>query len=258
MVKKNKIHIFGDSFAFGHNQDKFFPSYNIWRELKGTEILPPEWFVILSQNLKCDYQNYAHMGASNDSIFHQFVDAINNFNENDIVILNWTYLHRFRWGSDIKEHKNGYLDISVSFGEPKEIKKNFSDLTKNQILYNRSTQHIWIRDILNYTKVISNLLDCRKVKVFFWDTDGNILNKLSDYYLNPIYLCNNQILKNVVTTNYMFDDTETCDFFKLIRFYGGGTISYETNGFVPDIVHLGEEGHRIQAELFYNHIKKYI
>jgi len=36
---------------------------------------------------------------------------------------------------------------------------------------------------------------------------------------------------------------------------GGKTIESETNGIVNDPVHLGESGHIVQSELFYDYIK---
>ena len=42
-----------------------------------------------------------------------------------------------------------------------------------------------------------------------------------------------------------------------IQMLGGRTISEETNELVIDHIHFGESGHRIQADLFYEHIIKY-
>ena len=42
--------------------------------------------------------------------------------------------------------------------------------------------------------------------------------------------------------------------FNIIQKNGGKTINEETEGKIPDN-HLGESGHKVQAELFYNHIK---
>jgi hypothetical protein len=43
----------------------------------------------------------------------------------------------------------------------------------------------------------------------------------------------------------------------MIMFKGGETIYMETNHVVEDDTHLGEKGHKIQAELFYEYILKY-
>ena len=47
------------------------------------------------------------------------------------------------------------------------------------------------------------------------------------------------------------------DFMSMIMFKGGETIYMETNHVVEDDTHLGEKGHRVQAELFYEYILKY-
>ena len=44
-------------------------------------------------------------------------------------------------------------------------------------------------------------------------------------------------------------------FFETISHYGGKTVQEETNYECTDN-HLGESGHRVQSELFYNYIKK--
>ena len=46
-------------------------------------------------------------------------------------------------------------------------------------------------------------------------------------------------------------------FFNTIKKYGGQTIFEETNNIISDI-HLGESGHRVQFELFYEYINNQI
>ena len=38
----NTLHLFGDSFTEGHNLDKSFPWYKVWKEWRGGN-LPPVW-----------------------------------------------------------------------------------------------------------------------------------------------------------------------------------------------------------------------
>ena len=45
-------------------------------------------------------------------------------------------------------------------------------------------------------------------------------------------------------------------FFETINYYGGKTVQEETNFNCTDN-HLGESGHRVQSELFFNYIMKY-
>jgi len=251
------IYIFGDSFSFGHNEDYSFGPYKEWRKYLKSDKLPEEWFVYLSKKLGITYSNHGFPGASNDQIFHKFVETSHKIRKGDIVIINWTYVHRFRWGTDDPKYRDGIIPMSSVFEYNWWTSRCFKK-TRDQIVLNRDTYDLFKKDVYNYQNLISRIADYENYKVFFWDADGRILSSLSDFKKNPQYICSKQIsnLKIKKDTELWYSDV--APIFKLIFSKGGKTIQGETNGKVLDNTHLGGSGHRIQGELFYNHIKKYI
>ena len=93
-----------------------------------------------------------------------------------------------------------------------------------------------------YQKLIEQFCKLLGVELYFWSSDDNIIYKENKQFITEKkYLLNNLI-------------SHTNNVFNIIQKNDGKTINEETNGEIPDN-HLGESGHKVQAELFYNHIK---
>jgi hypothetical protein len=97
---------------------------------------------------------------------------------------------------------------------------------------------------LNYEKIINTLSKYIGFKVFYWCADYKIsINLQSNTHNDSNYLCNEYIQE---------DETIFSEIFRR----NGQRIQEETNGLIKDL-HMGESGHKIQAELFYEYILKY-
>lgn len=85
---------FGDSMTFGHGcvlnyeGDAYYKQYK-----KNDDDLI--WPVILANRLGYELNNLGKCGASNDYIFDKMIDNYHLISENDIVIVNKTFSHRF-------------------------------------------------------------------------------------------------------------------------------------------------------------------
>ena len=248
---------FGDSFTGGHFQDVHFKPYQQWKEFRGGN-LPPVWIDLLGEKLNMDVLNYGHGGNSNQEIFETICKKCHQFKKDDIVIVNWTEIHRFRW-SALGNHRaaEGIVDVpywrrmSAASDDSEEIRKQ----TKIDIIENRSS-NLYVEEIYNYEKIIDQLSKSVGFNVFYWSGDSDII-----YKLPPDELKQNKYIINDLISNITENPPDMFRlggiFFDTIKHYGGLIVYEETNHKCTD-THLGESGHRVQFELFYDYIIKNI
>ena len=190
---------------------------------------PKSWSEILSEKLNMTLVNKARGGFGNDAIFDEFCMVSDKIKKNDIVIIGWSYLNRFRvprFFNNIWEWNN----ISV-FSDISELSKKTIEeigVSRDCILYET--------EIHNREKLIREYSKLKGFKVYFWNAAFPLENE--DGYL----------LQNIEKETYL--DT----FITFVSRLGGQQIIEETNGIVDDS-HFGEKGHIIQANLFYDEIK---
>jgi hypothetical protein len=226
----NTLYTFGCSFTEDYKKSN---SYNEYKKFRNNE-LPDVWPTLLSKNLQKNLINKGHGGIGNSQIFVDFCELSERISKDDIVIIGWTKITRFRWADE-----NRWQHL---MGSDKDM-NSISLKTHNEILVNR-TNPLYIEEINNYEKIIIELSKYKQFQVYFWSSDSDII------YKSP---------KNKETYLLYEYKNEFHEFtpFHMININGGPTtIEHETNGIVHDN-HLGERGHKIQSDLFYQHIKKY-
>jgi hypothetical protein len=240
---------FGDSYTQGHHLIETFTPFMDWKEYIGKE-LPPVWIDILGNKLDVIVKNYATAGSSNQEIFHTFIKNCDEIKKDDIVIINWTYVDRFRWGA-LPRYKPPntvnpfWKKISASTPNDRDIKEQ----TRLDIIENRITYGLCVKEVYDYQKIIDLLSKSIGFDVYYWSADPSIIYSLPKETLNQKkYIINDLIIfKN---GNY---DGAGGYFFNTISHYGGKTVQEETNYECTDN-HLGESGHKVQADLFYNYL----
>jgi hypothetical protein len=250
------IHVFGDSYTQGHNLDFTHTGYIKWKEFRGGN-LPPTWVDLLGKKMGMDIKNTAIGGNCNNRIFDDVCVNSDKFKKDDIIIIGWTYRHRLRWAS-LQKHQDGrFVDFDKN-GEPCYVWRRLSidDSSPQDDLYikkelrheiiSNQLQSPYIDEIYNREKIIEQLSKSVGFELYFWSSDASIIYDLPEEKLNQKkYIIHNIIDKNV--------EGYRKDFFNTIKIYGGQTISEETNSIIKD-GHLGESGHRVQFELFYEYI----
>ena len=102
----NKLWIFGDnaSAIFGKTKERRFKYYKEYRN----GIFPKTWSELLSKELGYDLRNMAVSGQSNYDIFDMFCKCIDQIQKDDIVIIGWGYIERFRL---VDEATNQFITI---------------------------------------------------------------------------------------------------------------------------------------------------
>lgn len=218
----NKLWVFGDnnSAIFGKTKERRFKYYKEYRG--GT--FPKSWSELLSKKLGFELKNMAVSGQSNYDIFDMICRCIEQIQKDDIVIIGWGYVQRFRL---VDETTNGFVTI-----RPNQFKAEHIDNpvllnginidVVNSILNNRTNTQ-WINEVYNWEVIINLLSKLIGFKLIYWTFDKK-LNK-------PHYLSTNNFREDLVSI-------------------GAEDITTETGGKLIDI-HFGEKGQFIQSEYFY-------
>jgi len=241
---ENSLWTFGCSFTEEYAPLKCDPpnSYDLYSEFKGGN-LPKVWAKLLSEKLNLKYENKGKGATSNASIFYSFCDNCKNFEKNDIVIVQWTSIYRFLFANPNKNHLQDILP-SEEYFDFKNDKKHLEYIFVNR------TNDCYIQEIISYVKIIMELCKEKKVKLFFWtynDTE----------YIPYIETLFSDFKKQQWITDYSFNTLPGLMIKLSIDTKDKHTILNETNNQINDS-HLGELGHKAQAEYFYNYIKKQI
>lgn len=232
----NNLFTFGCSFTEGFNENH--DPYQEYKNLRGGT-LPKHWTELLSNKLNVNLHNHGVGGTGNQHIFSSFCKRVNEFKTDDMVIINWTFMERFRVSNS---DGSNWLHLGPSI-KKKQNDDVISDECLDMICLNRTLKP-YRDEIYDYEKIIDKLSKEIGFGVYYWTIINELIyNQPKDILNQKKYLLNDYI-KN------QFDNT-----FSVILKNGGLRIYEETDGLIDDW-HMGESGHRIQAELFYEHITK--
>jgi len=199
---------FGDSFAFNNfhnpNQSNNFGD-------------------IISKRLKLNYKFNAEMGSSNELIFKNILSNLNNFEENDVLFINWSFFSRSCYIND----SSYSLESTNRWYDDNNLILNDYDKTEESI--NFFNKHSFLMDyILNYNFDITYKLFNLFVSPLFSNLEDK---KISIYNL---FIKNNDVLKyNKKPVDYKFNII-------------GNNIDFNKNYFdwlLDNKYMLNEEGH---------------
>jgi hypothetical protein len=224
------LYVFGDSYTQGHHQLETYPAYKQFKEFRGGELFEL-WSELLANKLGMGLENHGWAGACNEQVFSRVCNHCYKFKKGDIVIVNWTYPTRFPWAN---EKWNEYMTIH---GGPMDI---ITEHTRKEILINRFHSR-YVKTLYEYEKIIDKLAEAIGFDIYFWSADNTIIYNLPSKKKNKRKYIINDLIANGETL-----------FYEIFR-RGGKTIQEESNKTIED-THLGESGHKIQAELFYSYI----
>lgn len=255
------LHCFGDSYTEGYKNDMQFWPYDAYRKYLGLEDpkdMPPLWSELLGEKLGVESFNYGKGGASNHEIFFNFCEQVDNINDNDIVIINWTYIQRCLWVVDSQDESDtSNLLVSISSHQGEHYDRD--GLFKNAfdtIALNR-TNFSWTYEVLKYQKIINSISKLKNFKVYYWFTDNHLYHnmaKIED-------MSQSKYILNDLQTKYRYNPEDdfghmACEMFEILREYGAITLAAETNQISGDEMHLGGIGHKVQADIFYCYLTK--
>jgi hypothetical protein len=222
---------FGCSYTEGFVEGS--ETFQQYKKYCGGEF-PKTWPQILSEKLGYVLINKGEGASGNQQIFQEFCKNSDKFTQNDIIIIGWTFLERYRIALD-----NGtWLKLG-----PGKISHDtvISEDCHEAIVLNR-TLRPYVEEIYNYEKLIDRFCESLSINVYYW----TIINEL--IYNQPPEILNNRkyLINDLIKDQY--DNV-----FTVSNKFGGYNINDETNGLIKDF-HQGKTGHVVQAELFYKHI----
>lgn len=226
------LYTFGCSYTAGFNED-LSDNYKKYKEFRSD--FPKSWPEILSKFLSLELINYGQGASGNQEIFTKFCQKCDEFKKGDIVIVEWTFMERYRLATG-----NGDYDW-IKLGPGKVNLNSISQTTHDEIIVNR-TMTPYIHEIYDYMKLMDRLASISEFKLYYWGFNEKMIYNLpKDVLLQEKFLLCKKIR----------DRHHHC--FRVVHDNGGQTIAEETNGLIDDS-HMGESGHRVMAELFYEHI----
>lgn len=165
MTSKKRLFIFGDSFSQtfkSHNDVNsswFSKYYNYINEI------PLNFSEIISNSLDLELINFAMGGSSNYTIFDTFLKNYETINENDIVIIGWTAINRFR----IATQTNEFVDI-LSFTSNAQQHDDVGLVTTHEIAINRDNHSIWWSEVSNFVKIVNKLSKTKNIYHWTWES----------------------------------------------------------------------------------------
>lgn len=195
-------------------------------------IFPPSWPRVLSNLLSYDVVNSALSSNDNETIFEDVCKLSPKFKKGDIVIIQWTQNHRFRWPSHDEENKwvkqlpNWYIEIpTLSKSTFEEVVVIRDHLLYRQQLYNQQT-------------LLEQLSISVGFDIFYWSMADHLITELPK---DKKYLLSNKL------------DSKFCNYSNYFNKMNAYTITQETEGSIFD-GHFSKIGHEVIGKLFYEHI----
>ena len=142
---------FGDSFTADYDINSPIDSnVNRYLRLKNEKTLK-SWPNVLSEKMETEVKNLAKGSNSNYQIFQDFCDVSGEINENDIVIVCWGLLTKFR-----TVMSNQFINQYPSKG-----------LFWNNVIEDRESIK-WADEVYSWEKLMINYSKSKKFKLYFW------------------------------------------------------------------------------------------
>jgi hypothetical protein len=175
-----KLFAFGDSFTNGFNDENALhvKQYISWKGYK-----PKGYVDFLSEYFSCEAHNFAIQGNDNYSILESFCENLDKIKNDDLVIINWSNVDRFR----IVNSFDSWIRILPNRLEILN-QTDISAKTIDQIMVNRMSKK-YCEEVLNWSKLINQI--SKEKKIVQWSYVENLKSKTIKY-INPI-------LENIVT-----------------------------------------------------------
>ena len=167
------IWIFGDSFSvpfethINNKCDWAIDYFNYKKEI------PKTFGSVLSDLLKTDVTNLAIPGCDNYTMFHSYIKNIENIKKDDIVIIGWSEVGRFRLASKL----NTWISFVPNFDNELKKMENISNQTIIEVCVNRLSD-IYIDELNDFIKIMKYSLPNNII--YNWSPFLNIRNRVAN------------------------------------------------------------------------------
>jgi hypothetical protein len=184
----SKLWIFGDSFS---QQWDYNCMYSLWKGYA-----PKVYGEIISDKLGIECINYARGGLSNYDIFESICKNVDRISPNDIIIIGWTSLIRFRL---VNNRNNKWLAFQPNnwdiIQEAGFVVDGLTENTFNEIIFNRGYSDLYKEEVLNWIKLLSHTFKNNKLINWNWSrSDWELSNTIYETYQTIIQETNGEII----------------------------------------------------------------
>ena len=166
---------FGDSLTDGfRSNDTWAKTYVDWKGY-----IPLTYGEIISKELNYELINLGKGGSDNYTIFETFCKNVKKIKDNDVVIIGWSDVCRFR----LSNKKEEWTQLLPNISNGMDKLDNISQNTVDEILVNR-TSNLYIDEVNSWIELIK--ISSNNFKVINWSTFNK--RKINGLYLNKINL----------------------------------------------------------------------
>jgi len=251
----NTLHVFGDSFTESvknlHELSVDCLRLDYAKKIHNLDYYPV-WSEILAEKLNFQHKNYASSGGvgfeilgcgnSNSSILYNLNEVCNTFKKGDVVIVGFTDINRFPW-----PYEKGHVFASLPRAPKDFLSKKESDVI--DFISVKRDNKFYMEELFQKMKVFERLSEVIGFQLYYWSW----IPKLTEYGHK----------KDLTNKKWIFCNLYPeygSQYNRVLDEFGGKTITSETlkgKIFIQD-AHMGMRANEVQADLFYEYIKKFL
>lgn len=222
---------------------------------------------LLKNQINCKINNISIGGMSNHEIFQRAVEQVQNFNSNDIFLIQWSSLGR-QW---VYYHENNVDDFTqvlprvCGFGDPAPA----NELQKLYLGY-FFNQYMQLKHWLGYMVALQEVLKYNNVRYFYVNGFDNFLKSLDVYRHCQLVSLGDVIIDLELRSILDFDNRpdeyilkklnallklyNQLDFDQCVKF-GDFHFGQAQLDLADDQSHWGEKCNKLWADEIYSHLK---
>ena len=148
--------VFGDSFSCSFSSDYIFT--NVYTTFKG--YVPKIYVELIADEFNYELKNFAKAADNNYGIFHTFLSQVENIKKDDVVIIQFSSIYRYRL-----VNKDGEFESIASHWDNQHGNFNESKESIMEIGLNRTAAN-YKEEIDDWVKTAKLLL--KNNKIIFW------------------------------------------------------------------------------------------
>ena len=142
-----RLWTFGGSFTQGYtDKHKWSRDYIKWKGYT-----PKVYGDIIADKLNVDLKNMGEAGIDNYSILEKICEQIDNIDDNDIIIINWAPIIRFRL---VDQNEKNWISLRPGNNNIDLFNKMVSQSTLDEIFVNRDSK-LYQYEIINWIKLLN-------------------------------------------------------------------------------------------------------